>query len=246
MQRKDTTSVSKLSGASYSSSSVEVDADWHGMFKAGSVAFTFLGALFILALAGVAMLGTIPSASVGAALTYINAHSFYYELTYGSQLASGFLLFPSVFSVFLVLRYASRTWASIGFGTMAVGIPIYILGVAQALVTFSLAGSYSIANDQSQTAAILGAGLSNLTSVSLLAKMTYLVFGIGSLVNSVLFAKSPYFGKVVAALVLSGSFFGFIGIVFTIALAPSIILFVAAFIVTGLKLGAIPKRSVPL
>jgi hypothetical protein len=223
------------------------DPNWRGMFRVGGITFTFLGILFVVALSGVIFLGTIPSASVSDGLIYVDSHVSTYLIAYGSLFAAGFLLFPSVFSIFLALKYTNRTWASIGLGTMAVGIPLFILTAVQALTVLSLANSYaSTSNDLTQSTAILGAGLSSLTTMGVLQKTTYLVFAMGSVVNGAISVRSEYIGRVVGGLVLGGSFFIILGIIFVVALAPAILLFAAAFIITGWKLCAISKKSVPL
>lgn len=217
------------------------------MFKVGGVTFSLVGILFLLALSGVALLGTIPSSSISSGLIYINSHAGYFELAYSSQLVAGFLLFPSVFAVFLALRHTNRTWASTGLGMMVVGIPIFLVSATQAFTVLSLARSYlSASNDPAQSAAILGAGLGSLTNMGLLATVTDSVFAVGSIINGILFMKSPYFGRVLGGLVISGSILTFVGAMFVPALALAILLFAVAFLIAGWKLFEISKRSVPL
>ncbi len=61
------------------------------------------------------MLGTVPGGLISSDLTYVASHATFYSLSYGSQLAAGYLFFPAVFSAYLALKRTNWTLS----GTMS-------------------------------------------------------------------------------------------------------------------------------
>jgi hypothetical protein len=224
------------------------EGDWNAMFAVGGLTFILAGILFLVALIGEAMLGSLPSSSASAELAYINSHSQFYLIAYVSQIAAGFLFFPSLFATYLALRKTSRTLASTAFGTMIVGIPIYLAAGATAFSALALANSYASGTSSTlQAGAALGAGFATLTSLNMLAKVTDFVFATGSILNGIAFAKSKYFGRPLGGIVLAAAILVFLGtLLFFDALALATLLFAVAFMITGWKLYSLSRKSVPL
>jgi hypothetical protein len=224
----------------------QIDTSWNIMFKVGGISFAITGVLFIFVLVGLELLGPYLSSNPGVELAYINSHAFYYSIAYYSQLAAGILLIPSVCAMFLALRQVNLTMTTVAFGTMLVGIPIFLASAAGALSVLTIANSYVSSVEAVQSDASLGAGLAIMTNSALLSAVTQLLFAIGSIINGLVFVRSKYFGRLLGALVIVGGVLTFPGVIYVPALALAIILFAAAFMIAGWKLYAISRKSVPL
>ena len=165
------------------------------LYRIAGASFMLASVLYVWAFVAELLLPVPSLSSAAGLLRFIATYRSYFVLSYAFFTAANSLSIVGVFGIYAVTRVLSRSYATLGAGTMTIGLVATLLSsTAPALITLS--DGYSAASSVADQQAFANAALAvSATNNPIIASA---FIGVGVILVSLALTRS--FGKVLASL----------------------------------------------